>query len=103
MNGGPQQKRRRGQGIIQVSSLFEKYRKTLKAPQKTVVSTFLAALHELFDIKISEEHCSYNPHAKTLSVRASGMIKTKIAIEKRHILNYMREKLGERNAPKEIL
>ncbi|HEU4677388.1 MAG TPA: hypothetical protein VFS75_01565 [Candidatus Paceibacterota bacterium] len=100
---GSEPKRRRGTGIVKVGSLFEKYRKTLRAPQKSVIAAFCAALEELFEIRLSPDRCSYNPRSRTLSVQASGMVKTKVAIEKRHILNYLRETLGERSAPKDIL
>jgi protoporphyrinogen oxidase len=96
-------KKQRGQGIVRVSNLFDKYKKTLRAPQKTVINTFIEVVQELYGMTVRPDQCAYSPQSQTLTLRASGMLKTEVRLGKKHIINYMREKLGEKNAPKEIL
>lgn len=96
-------KKQRGQGIIKVSNLFEKYKKTLRAPQKTVVVNFIIVVEDLLGKTLREDQCAYKPSSKTLSVNASGMFKTEIQRSKEKILLKMREVLGEKSAPTNIL
>ena len=92
----------RGQGIVRVSDLFKKYAQTLRAPQKTVINTFIAVIKDLFQIDIKPEHCSYTVNTQTLSLSISGMLKTEILLQKQLILSRMAETLGERSVPKDI-
>ena len=96
-------KRHRGQGIVRAGDLFDKYRKTLRAPQRSVVSAFIDAVEKTLNHTVDSELCTYAPKTKTLAVRTRGILKEEIRKEKRHILNYMREKLGERSTPTDIV
>ena len=93
----------RGQGITHVSSLFEKYKKTLRAPEATTIHTFVAVVEDEFSIPLEHDQCSYDPRTRTLAVRASGVVKTEIALKKRDILARVAQKVGERNAPTTIV
>lgn len=93
----------RGKGIVKVSDLFAKYKTVLKAPQGVVVTAFQEAIFEVLGVRIEKEHCTYSVGSKTLSVRAPGMIKSEIKLQKKLILSKMSEKLGPKSAPKEIL
>jgi hypothetical protein len=97
-------KKIRGQGIVKVASLFEKYKKVLRAPQKTVIAAFVAVVHEmLHGVHLREDQCTYSPSSRILSVRVSGMIKTEIQFKKKQILAQLEEVLGEKSSPKDIL
>ncbi len=96
-------KKKRGQGIVKVADLFEKYRKVLKAPQGVVVTAFLEVIFDLLGVRIEKEQCVYQVSSKTLSVQVPGMIKSEIKLQKKLILQKMAEKLGEKSAPVEIL
>lgn len=96
-------RRKRGQGIVKVSDLFKKYAHTLKAPQGAVVTAFLEVIKELFGVTLKKEHCAYRVASRTLTLTASGMLKTEILLKKKIILIKMTEKLGEQSVPKEIL
>lgn len=96
-------KKQRGQGIIRVSDLFKKYTNLLKAPQGTIVNTFIDVVYELLGVRIEKEHCTYTVSSKTLTTRLPGMIKSEIKIQKKEILKRMSEKLGAKSAPIEIL
>ncbi len=100
----PEGKRKqRGQGIVKVSDLFKKYTDVLRAPQGSVVEAFLAAIFETLGIRLEKDQCTYTVSSKTLMVRAPGMIKSEIKLQKQTILKKMEEKLGKKSVPKEIL
>jgi len=96
-------KKKRGSGITKVSDLFSKYAQLLRAPQGSVIAVFIEVVEEFFHITLEKNQCSYSLHTKTLSLRASGMIKSEITLRKKQILERMAEKLGVKNTPTEIL
>ena len=93
----------RGKGIVKVSDLFKKYTDVLKAPQGTVVASFVEVVFEVLGVRIDKKHCSYSVASKTLSAQLPGMIKSEIKLQKKIILKKMEEKLGKKSAPMEIL
>lgn len=96
--------KKRGEGIIRVSTLFEKYKKTLRAPEKSVTNQFLITVREIFpQLTIKESQCLYSPQTKTLSIQISGPVKTEIILKKETILLKMKDALGERSVPRNIL
>lgn len=95
--------KKRGTGIVKMSDLFKKYKDTLKAPQGAVVTAFLEVIKEMFGVTLKKEHCAYRVASQTLTLTASGMLKTEILLKKKIILIKMSEKLGEKSTPKEIL
>ncbi|QQR64729.1 hypothetical protein IPH92_04170 [Candidatus Kaiserbacteria bacterium] len=94
---------KRGQGIVHVSDLFKKYTQTLRAPQGIVVTAFIVAVEEVCGATLTKNNCTYNPDTHTLSVHASGMIKTEITLHKKEILRVMRDTISEKSLPKNIL
>ena len=102
-NQGNKKREKRGQGIVHVSDLFKKYTQTLRAPQGIVVTAFIVAVEEVCGATLSKNHCTYNPDTHTLAVHASGMIKTEITLHKKDILQVMKDTIGEKSLPKDIL
>ncbi len=95
---------RKGRGeIIKLSALFEKYKKTLRAPQGVVIDCFREVTEDVIGLSISKESVSYSVHTKTLSVRVSGPLKSEIKLRKKEILTHMKGRLGDQGAPIEIL
>lgn len=95
---------RKGRGeIIKLSSLFEKYKKTLKAPQGAVIDCFTEVIEDVIGVSIAKESISYTVHSRTLSVRVSGPLKSEIQLRNREIIAHMKGRLGEQNAPLKIL
>jgi len=95
---------RKGRGeITKLGDLFEKYRKTLKAPQGTVIEAFRDVVEDLLSIKIPKEKIKYSPTSKILSIQGGGPIKSEINLNKKEILTHLKGRLGEKSAPKEIL
>ncbi len=95
---------RKGRGeIVKLSSLFEKYTKTLKAPQGVVTSCFIEVVFELLKLEITKEKLTYSVTTKVLSVRVSGPLKSEIMLRKKEILNHMKGRIGEQGAPRDIM
>ncbi len=95
---------RKGRGqITKLSDLFEKYTKTLKAPQGIVVTCFIEVVEDLVGLPILKKDVTYTVYTKTLAVRVQGPLKSEILLRKKEIIAHMKGRLGEGNAPVEIL
>ncbi len=89
--------------ITKLNTLFEKYKKILKAPQGTVVDAFCGLVLELMSIEIQKTLVTYNVHTRVLHLKVSGPLKSEIKLRKSELLAHLKGRLGEQNAPKEIL
>lgn len=95
---------RKGRGeIIKLSTLFEKYKKILRAPQGTVIESFQDIVRELFKIDIPKSKIKYTVYSKTLSVAVRGPLKSEIQLHKQEIINHLKGRLGEQSAPSDIV
>ncbi len=95
--------KKRGQGITHVSDLFKKYTQILKAPQGSVIAAFIGVVEELFGVTLKKEQCTFKVASRTILLNVPGPIKSEIFLQKQKILNQLKEQLGEKSAPKEIL
>jgi len=86
-----------------ISDLFEKYKKTLKAPQGIVVDCFREVVEEVIGLPIRKESVRYTVYNKTLSVSVPGPLKSEIKLRKSEILSHMKGRLGEQSAPLDII
>lgn len=93
----------RGNGITKISDLFETYKKRLRAPQKTVIDTFVEVVSDVLEFTITRESVSYTPSTKTLVLRVAGPLKTEILLRKGELLTHMKGRLGAQSAPEEII
>ncbi|MFT5849391.1 MAG: hypothetical protein ACI9H6_000198 [Patiriisocius sp.] len=93
----------RGEGVKPISSLFEKYKKVLRAPQGIVVDAFIEVVADLIGIEIPKERIVYKVNSKTLSVSVSGPLKTEIILKKKEILTHLKGRLGGNSVPKNIM
>ncbi|GAB4222461.1 MAG: hypothetical protein Kow0076_3760 [Francisella sp.] len=96
-------KKERGLGIVHLSQLFEKYKKTLIAPEKSVINTFLEVIQDLYGWNIPRKNISFNTKSKIISIKNGGPIVSEIKLNKKEILNHLRGRLGEKNTPKDII
>jgi hypothetical protein len=96
-------KRTRGVGVTHISTLFSKYTKTLKAPQGSVITVLIDIIKEMYGFTLKKEQCIYQTHTKTLVLHIPGTFKSEILLQKDTILSEMSSRLGEQNAPKNIL
>lgn len=94
--------KRRGE-IVAVRDLFEKYRKTLQAPQKTVELEAIRVIGELVHITLKEHQVSYTPSSRILALKAPSILKQEVALKKEAVLAELRQRLGAKNAPQTLL
>lgn len=90
-------------GIVKLGDLFERYKQTLKAPEKTVIDCFKEVVEDVIGIPITEKQVRYNVHTKTLSLSVPGPLKSEIKLRKGEILSHMKGRIGEKSAPSDIL
>ena len=93
----------RGEGVKKLGSLFDTYKKTLKAPQGSVITAFCEVVEELLGYQVKKTNLSYQPHSKTLCIKGSGPLKSELLIHKTEILTHLKGRLGEPSAPKDII
>lgn len=89
--------------LKKVSSLFDKYKKTLVAPEASVVSAFLEVVEDLFSVKLSREKVRYNPTSRTLSLSGLGALRSEVKIRESEILGHLRGRLGDKGSPKRVM
>lgn len=95
--------RKTGSGEIRkLGDLFEKYKKTLVAPQATVVDTFVEVVKELLDFEVNKEQVSYSPASRILSIRGGGPLKSEIKMNEVEILVHVKGRLGDKSCPEKI-
>jgi hypothetical protein len=94
--------KKRGE-ITAVRDLFEKYRKTLQAPQKTVELEGIKIIGEITGIKLSEDQISYTPSTRVLYINAPSLIKQELKIKNKQILDEIKNSLGVKSSPQTIL
>lgn len=89
--------------IKKVADLFEKYRRTLIAPERTVITTFVEVVEDVAGITVPPGSVTYKPSTRTLVIKGAGPLKTEIGMRRDEILAHMKGRLGERNAPTTLL
>ncbi len=94
--------KRRGE-IIAVRDLFEKYRKTLQAPQKTVEVEAIRVIGELTKLTLKEDQIEYVVNSRVLSIKAPGLFKQEIKLQQNAILAELKKRLGAKSSPQSIL
>lgn len=94
--------KRRGE-IVAVKDLFEKYRKTLQAPQKTVEMEAIRVVGEMLHINLKEDQVKYTVSSRVLAVKAPSLIRQEVAMKQKEVLAELKKRLGDKNAPQTIL
>jgi hypothetical protein len=94
--------KRRGE-ITAIKDLFEKYRKTLQAPQKTVELEGIRVVGELIGVTLREDQIKYTPSTRVLAIMAPSLIKQEIKMKNNAVLEELKKRLGAKSAPQTIL
>ena len=94
--------KRRGE-IVAIKDLFEKYRKTLQAPQKTVELEGIRVIGELTKITLREDQIEYTVNTRVLFIKAPSLIKQEVKMKNNAILSELKKRLGAKSAPQTIL
>lgn len=89
--------------IVAVKDLFLKYRRTLRAPQKTVELECVRVVGELFNVRLQESQVEYTVVSRTLFFRTPSLIKQELKFHYPAILRELKHRLGDKSAPKQIL
>ena len=92
----------RGGEIKKISDLFERYKKTLIAPERAVIDCFVEVVDELFGITVSPNLVSYTPSTRTLTIKSS-VLRNEVKLHQREILAHIKGRLGPKNAPHTII
>lgn len=90
-------------GITKISALFEKYTSRLIAPESSVIEAFREVAEDMFGFSVKKEQCSYSAYTKTLKLNLSGPPKSEIMLRKEEVLAHLKGRLGEQNAPQNII
>ena len=97
-------RKREGWGeTVKLGSLFDKYRKNLRAPEQSVIQAFCEVVEEVVGVSIKTDHVRYTPQSKTLYVASTGPLKNEIFLHKEEVIAHLKGRLGEQNAPQTIL
>lgn len=88
--------------LKKVSSLFDKYKKNLIAPEASVVNAFVEVVDELLGISFPKSKIRYNPTTKTLSFSGAGILRGECKLHEPEIIAHLRGRLGDKGAPKAI-
>ncbi len=89
-------------GIKSITSLFDKYARTLIAPQGTVIAASCEVIGDVCGITVLESNIRYTPHSRVLSLQLRGPERTEVLLRKEEVLIHLQGRLGPKNAPKDI-
>ena len=96
-------KKNRGQGIKKLSSLFDKYKNNLIAPERSVIHSFFEVVEDLYGWEIPKQYVSFNTKNKIISIKTSGVLVSEIKLHKKEILHHLKGRLGEKGGPKDLV
>lgn len=91
-----------GSGPTPIKNLFAIYSKRLAPPPKIVIQAFIEVCAQ-YQLPVTPPQCRYEPHSRTLQVRAFGPIKTTLTLKQTEILKDLKLVLGEKNTPQKII
>lgn len=95
--------RRESGEVRKVSDLFERYKKTLRAPERSVVHAFCEVVSDVLGFVVEEQKVSYTPTSRVIALKTKGPLRSEIKLHEEEILLHLKGRLGEKNAPKQIL
>jgi hypothetical protein len=85
--------KRVGGELIKIGSLFEKYQKTLKPPQKTIEKACREVIFELTNITLTPEQVRYTVSTKTIYIQAPSILKNELKLRSQEILEALQKQL----------
>ncbi len=93
----------RGEGVKKVGDLFEKYARTLRAPQGSVVKVFCEVVEDVLGLSLVSDQVKYSPHDRVLHLKTHGSLKSELLIHKTELLAHTKGRLGEQSAPVDMV
>ena len=89
--------------LTKLSSLFDKYKQKLIAPEGTIINAFIEVVEDLYGFKIKKTQVQYSPSQKLLSIVGKGPLRSEVKLHEAEILNHLKGRLGPSNTPKKII
>lgn len=89
--------------LKKLSSLFDKYKERLVAPEASVIDAFVEVVKDLLGFDMDKEKIRYSPGSKTLSLVGSGALRSELKLHEKEILTHLTARLGNKSAPLKIL
>ena len=86
-----------------LSSLFAKYKETLRPPQATVEKKAIEVIRDLLQISLTESQVTYKTTTRTLKIDAPSVVRSEVLRRKGELLTKLVNELGVSNSPKELL
>ena len=94
--------KKRGE-VTAVRDLFEKYKKRLQAPQKTVELEAIRVVGEIAEFTLKEYQVAYTVSTRTLAFNVPSLLKQELKLHYKTILDELKTRLGEKSAPLNII
>ena len=85
-----------------ISSLFDRYKKVLKAPQGSVEKVFIKVVTETMGFELQQSQISYHVPTRTMHLAVPSLLKSEIKLKKTELLSLLTSELGD-GAPVEII
>lgn len=89
--------------LKKLSSLFDKYKERLVAPESSVVNAFVEVVNDLWGIDLPVSSVSYNPATKTLVIKGKAALRSEIKRREDEVLLHLKGRLGSKSVPKVII
>ncbi|OGG41464.1 hypothetical protein A2837_03065 [Candidatus Kaiserbacteria bacterium RIFCSPHIGHO2_01_FULL_46_22] len=89
--------------LKKLSSLFDKYKERLVAPEGSVIDAFVEVVRDLFEFEVNRDKIRYNPTTKTLSIVGMGILRSEVKKREQEVFDHLRGRLGDKSAPKHII
>lgn len=86
-----------------LNALLEKYRTRIRAPQKRIVEVFQHIAEQEIGVHIDTKYITYQVRDKNIFLTCPSLLKSEVSMKKRDILTRMKDILGERDAPQNII
>lgn len=89
--------------LKKLSSLFDKYKERLIAPEASVINSFTEVVKDLLGFDIDKKKVRYSPSNRVLSLVGNGALRSELKLHEKEILTHLAGRLGKKSAPLKIL
>ena len=96
-------RKRPEQNYNQLGNLLERYKKQLKPPQASVEKVCVSVVADLTGIPLGAHQITYTVSSRTITIKASSLIKSELKTHYTAILLELEKRLGLGSAPTTII
>jgi hypothetical protein len=83
----------------QLGNLLERYKRTIKPPQQSVLNEVVLVIQDSLGFYVSRNKFDYNVSTRVVYIKTNSLLKTEILRKKSVIKKALSERLGEVNSP----